>query len=101
MVLGIVFNRTFCSDPTAKKANRLSLLKDQCKDVWGENVPQFRTLIQQSKEIRLVEDERRPLAINEEMYSVFASLAGEIVDSLPTFCTPKPRSIAKLAEVAS
>jgi hypothetical protein len=45
--------------------------------------------------------ERRSLAIDEEMYSVFASLACEIVDSLPTFCTPKPRSIAKLTEVAS
>ncbi len=100
-VLGIVCNRTFRSEPTAEEANRLSLLEDQCKDVWGEDVPQFKTLIPQSKEIRLVEDERRPLAINEEMYSVIASLAGEVIDSLPTFCSPKPRSIAKLAEVAS
>ena len=62
-VLGIVCNRTFRSEPTAEEANRLSLLKDQCKDVWGEDVPQFKTLIPQSKEICLVEDERRPLAI--------------------------------------
>ena len=54
--------------------------------MWGEEVAQFSTLIPQSKEIRLVEDQKRPLAINDQMYGVFAALANEVIDSLPTFC---------------
>jgi cellulose biosynthesis protein BcsQ len=90
-VLGIVCNRTFRAQPTEDELNRFRYMRQDCKDVWGEEVPQFETQIKQSTEIRLVEDERRPLALSDRMYESFAALAGELTDRLPAFCNPVQR----------
>jgi cellulose biosynthesis protein BcsQ len=99
-VLGVLFNRTHRSELTADEANRLSLLRGQCKDVWGEEVPQFDTSVRQSPEVRAAEDENRPLRPEDEMYGAFIELAREVVDRLPTFCRPAGRSEAAAKEVA-
>jgi cellulose biosynthesis protein BcsQ len=87
-VMGVLFNRTHRGELTFDESNRLSLLRSQCKDVWGEEVPQFETAIRQSPEVRAAEDENRPLRPEDEMYGAFIDLAREVVDRLPTFCRP-------------
>jgi cellulose biosynthesis protein BcsQ len=87
-VMGVVVNRTHRSELTADEENRLSLLRVQCQDIWGHEVPQFDTFIRQNGQIRVAEDEHRPLRSDEEMYQVFGELAREVQSRLPTFCRP-------------
>ncbi len=100
-VLGIVCNRTYRDEATSEESSMLGRLKTQCRDAWGEDVPQFKTLIRQHKEIRVVEDQRRPLALGDEMYQSFATLTGEVIDRLPTFCVANARMSVQPAEVLS
>lgn len=83
-ILGVLANRTSRSELTADEMNRWSLLRDQCKDQWGEPVPMCTTTIRQSTEIREIEDERRPLGEGDEMGSVFLKLAEELERHLPS-----------------
>jgi chromosome partitioning protein len=85
-VLGILANRTLRPTLTLDEENRLSALRAQCKDVWGQEVPFFDTFIRQSAEVRAAEDQHRPLGKNDEMYNTFAELAREVATRLPTFC---------------
>jgi cellulose biosynthesis protein BcsQ len=96
-VLGVLANRTARSDLTYEEQNRLSALGDQCKDHWGEPVPQLDTFIRQSAEVRAAEDQNRPLSPEDEVYQAFRGLAEEVRDRLPTFCRPqgKPGAVAK------
>jgi cellulose biosynthesis protein BcsQ len=87
-VMGIVANRTHWSDLTADEQSRLALLRVQCKDVLGEEVPQFQRFIRQNAEFRTVEDEGRPMRPGDEMYPVFLELAQEVQSRLPAFCQP-------------
>ncbi len=99
-VMGIICNRTHRSELTADEENRLSLLRVQCHDVWGENIPQFDTFIQQSKDIRAAEDEKRPLRPDDTAFEAFAALAKEVESRLPNFCRTPSAAGAK-AEVMS
>lgn len=96
-IMGVVANRTSRSDLTADEQNRLSLLRDQCRDIWGEPVAQFETFIRQSAEIRAAEDQNRPLRHDDEMYQGFDELAREFVSRLPMFCQTagKPEAVVK------
>lgn len=89
-VMGIINNRTTRSELTSEEENRLSLLKDQCLDVWGEAVPQFGTFIRQSVEVRRAEDQRTPLGEADLMRDAFRSLADEVESRLPMFCKVTP-----------
>jgi cellulose biosynthesis protein BcsQ len=90
-VMGIVCNRTQRSELTADEEHRLTRLRDQCFDVWGEEVRQLDTFVRQSREVRIAEDERRTLSDGDEMREVFAGFAAEINDRLPMFCRPTSR----------
>lgn len=85
-VLGIVANRTHRSELTDDENNRLSLLRVQCKDILGREVPQFETFIRQNTEVRVAEDEHRPLRPTDEMHKAFIDLAREIKSMIPGFC---------------
>jgi chromosome partitioning protein len=91
-VMGIVCNRTLRSELTADEENRLTRLRGQCVDVWGEEVRQLDTFIRQSREVRTAEDERRPLGQGDEMREVFGALADEVVGRLPMFCRASTRA---------
>ncbi len=56
-IMGVVVNRTHRSELTADEENRLTLLRVQCQDIWGQAVPQFGTFIRQNAQIRAAEDE--------------------------------------------
>jgi cellulose biosynthesis protein BcsQ len=85
-IMGILANRTQRSELTYSEENRLTALRNECKDVWGTDVPLFDTFIRQSAEIRAAEDEHRPLQPDNETFPIFEELAREVVSRLPTFC---------------
>jgi cellulose biosynthesis protein BcsQ len=87
-VMGVVANRTHWSDLTADEQSRLTLLRDQCKDVLCEEVPQFKRFIRQNAEFRTVEDQCRPMRPGDEMFEAFLELAREVESRLPMFCQP-------------
>jgi cellulose biosynthesis protein BcsQ len=87
-ILGIVANRTHHSELTIDEQNRLTALRGHCKDIWGQEVPLLDTFIRQNVEMRVAEDEHRPLQPNDEMYGTFTELAREVESRLPTFCQP-------------
>jgi cellulose biosynthesis protein BcsQ len=87
-VMGVLFNRTHRSELTYDEVSRLSLLRGQCRDVWGEDVPQFETFIRQSPEVRAAEDNNRPLRSEDATYQTFVEVAQEFVGRLPTYCRP-------------
>lgn len=87
-VIGVLTNRTARSELTVEESNRLTQLRQQCKDVWGTDVPILDTFIRQGAEIRAAEDEYRTLRSTDVMYQHFAELAVEIEKRLPTFCLP-------------
>jgi hypothetical protein len=99
--MGIVANRTHWSELTADEQSRLSLLREQCNDVLGHEVPQFERFIRQNAELRVAEDECRPLHQGDEMFGVFVDLAKEVESRLPTFCRPSARATNSVKEVAS
>jgi cellulose biosynthesis protein BcsQ len=87
-VLGIVANRTHRQDLTLDEQNRLSALKEQCKDFWGSDIHLFETTIRQNVDLRNAEDNHRPLKREDAMYRVFHQLAKEVQFRLPTYCKP-------------
>ena len=98
--MGIIANRTLRSELTVDEENRLSLLRVQCRDILGHDVPQMETFIRQSVEIRTAEDEHRPLRPDGEMFKQFTELANEVESLLPTFCIPE-KSVVNTTEVLS
>lgn len=90
-VLGVVANRTLRAEMTTDEANRWRELRDQCLDQWGESVHLFDTIVRQNTEIRQVEDDRRTLGPEDEMYPVFRRLAEEVEGRLPGSCLPAAR----------
>jgi cellulose biosynthesis protein BcsQ len=99
-VLGVLANRTYKGDElTAEEANRMSLLRAQCKDVWGQEVPALDTFIRQNTDVRRAEDDNRPLAPDDDAFSVFASLAREVEGRWPLFCRPAAMSGKSAKEV--
>src|SRR5262249_6279769 len=90
-VLGILANRTLRAALTNDEETKLNLLRDQCKDAWGEDVPQVKCFIRQSAEVRDVEDCGRPLCPEDSMYESFVTLAREVESRLPMFCRPAGR----------
>jgi cellulose biosynthesis protein BcsQ len=93
-VLGIVANRTHRSELTIDEQNRLAGLRGQCKDIWGFEVPLLDTFLRQNVEVRMAEDEHRPLGSGDEMYGTFADLAHEVASRLPMFCRPSETVVA-------
>jgi cellulose biosynthesis protein BcsQ len=89
-VMGFFANRTKESELTNDERNRLTALRDKCKDTWAA-APCFKTFIRQSVEIRDSEDERRPLCPEDDLYASFVRLAKEIEGELPMFCRPGQR----------
>jgi hypothetical protein len=88
-VLGILANRTHGMDLTYDEESRLGLLRDQCKEVWGEPVRLLSTHIPRSVVLRDAEDEQRPLRSGEALFDQYAALAREIESLMPIFCRPK------------
>jgi chromosome partitioning protein len=84
-VMGFFGNRTKESELTSDERNRLSALRDRCKDTWAA-APCFDAFIRQSAEVRRAEDERRPLGAGDELHSAFLRLAEEVEYRLPMFC---------------
>ena len=97
-VLGVLLNRTHREDLTHEERSRLGLLAGQCRDVWGQDVPQLETTVRQSPAIRAAEDEHRPLSPEDEVFTTFAELAQEIEGRLPTFCRPAKGNAAPAKE---
>jgi chromosome partitioning protein len=100
-ILGIVANRTHRSELTLDEQNRLSALRVHCKDIWGLEVPLLETFIRQNVEVRVAEDEHRPLTPQDAMYETFVELAREVESRLPTFCQPGSLSDDVKQEVVS
>jgi cellulose biosynthesis protein BcsQ len=88
-ILGVVANRTTRTELTSEERARWSTLRDNSKDVWGEDVYLFETNIRQNTEIRKNEDARRPLGKSDEMYPTFRKLAEEVLQRLPVSATQK------------
>jgi cellulose biosynthesis protein BcsQ len=97
-VMGFFANRTRESELTYDERNRLTALRDKCKDTWA-SAPCFDAFIRQSAEVRRSEDERRPLGPEDELYPAFVRLAREVEERLPMFCRPVGRA-AERKEVA-
>ena len=96
-VMGVLANRTSRSELTNDEQTKLNLLREQCRDVWGEQVPQFSTFIRQNTAVREAEDQNRPLRPDDAVYGVFMNLAREVESRLPMFC----RANASKKEVVS
>jgi cellulose biosynthesis protein BcsQ len=97
-VMGFFANRTRESELTHDERNRITALRDKCKDTWAA-APCFASFIRQSAEIRASEDERRPLLPEDDLYQSFVRLAKEVEESLPMFCRPT-QSVAQRQEAA-
>jgi hypothetical protein len=78
----------------------MTALADISRDVYGAPVPLFETFISNSAEIRVAEDEHRPLTQQDHSYPLFANLAEEVIGKLPNFCRPSATE-AGVKEVAS
>jgi cellulose biosynthesis protein BcsQ len=87
-VMGVIANRTARAELTIDEENRLTALADISRDVYGTTVPLFESFIRNSTEIRVAEDEHRPLTPNDHTYPLFAALAEEVIGKLPNFCRP-------------
>jgi cellulose biosynthesis protein BcsQ len=98
-VMGFFANRNKESELTSDERNRMSALRDKCHDTWAA-APCFKASIRQSVEIRMTEDERRPLCPDDDLYSSFVRLAKEVEDLVPMFCRPAQR-VAAREEAAS
>jgi cellulose biosynthesis protein BcsQ len=98
-VMGFFANRTKESELTIGEKNRLSALRDKCKDTWAA-APCFDAFIRQSAEIRESEDERRPLGPTDELHSAFLRLAQEVEERLPMFCRPTTPVVQKKEAVS-
>lgn len=98
-VMGFFANRTRESELTSDERNRLSALRDKCKDTWAA-APCFDAFIRQSTEIRKSEDERRPLGVDDDVFSSFLRLAEEVESRLPMFCRPSPSQTRVAQEAA-
>jgi cellulose biosynthesis protein BcsQ len=94
-ILGVLANRTHRSELTIEEHNRMSALRVACKDIWGQDVSLFDTFIRQNAEVRVAEDEHRPLTPSDEMYGTFVELAREVEARLPHFCQPVGETPAK------
>ena len=99
-IMGVLANRTHWSELTHDEKNRLTELREICRDVWGTEVPLFDTFIRQSAEIRAAEDEHRPLLSENETYGLFEELAKEVASRLPMFCRA-PSADRSAKEVSS
>jgi cellulose biosynthesis protein BcsQ len=97
-VLGFFANRTRESSLTNDERNRLSALRDKCKDTWAA-APCFDAFIRQSVEIRNAEDERRPIGPGDDLCGAFVRLAHEVESRLPMFC--RPARVAERREAVS
>jgi hypothetical protein len=84
-VMDFFAKRTKGSDLTADERNRLSALRDKCKDTWSA-APCFDSFIHQRTEVRKSEDERRPLCPDDALHIAFARSAKEVEERLPIFC---------------
>ena len=82
-ILGVVANRVARAGMSAGEQNRMSALRVQCRDAWGEDVPLLQTALRQSVDVRIAEDERRPLRPGEGSYEQFVELAREVLTRLP------------------
>lgn len=91
-VMGFFANRTKESTLTSDERNRLTALRDRCRDTWAA-APLFDSFIRQSVEIRQAEDEQRPLGPDDEVYQSFVRLAREVESRLPMFCRPAPHPV--------
>src|SRR5262249_18266044 len=87
-VMGVLANRTSRSELTNDEQTRLNLLSGQCKDIWGEPVPQFETFVRQNTAVREAEDQNRPLRPDDPVFALFESLARAVESRLPNFCRP-------------
>jgi chromosome partitioning protein len=95
-IMGILPVRTHQTGMTTSEVDRFSLLRRQCRDVWGLEVPQFERYIPQHTDIREAEDENRPLSPGDKLYPKFLELAREVDGRLPTFCRPKVKRPATM-----
>lgn len=88
-IIGVVANRISQSTGlgTVEK-NFWVALQDDCKEEWGEDVHMCKTFIPQKVAIRDAENERRPLAADDEAFDCFKKLARELVNRLPSTCRP-------------
>ena len=100
-VMGVVANRTFGSELTDGEANRMTELDRKAMNDWGEAIPRFEAIISQSTDVRMAEDEHRPLAEGDRMAVMFDVLAREVESRLPTFCRASNPPISRTAEVIS
>jgi cellulose biosynthesis protein BcsQ len=100
-VIGIVANRTYGHGLTIDEQNRLSALKEHCKDIWGSDILPFETTIRQNKDVRNAEDNHRPLKREDAMYRVFHQLAKEVQFRLPTYCKPAVSNSDQVLETLS
>jgi cellulose biosynthesis protein BcsQ len=98
-VLGIVANRTSKAELTVEERNRMSELEVKAKNSWGESVTRFESNIRQSAEVRMAEDEHRPLAEDDQIAAAFERLACEVEGRLPTFCRGTGESTLLHSEV--
>src|SRR5204863_208329 len=80
-VMGFFANRTRGAALTDDERNRLSALRDKCKDTWAA-APCFDAFIRQSVDVRKAEDERRPVGPDDELYPAFVRLAREVESRL-------------------
>jgi chromosome partitioning protein len=86
-LLGLVANRTWRETLSAGEADDWNQLAVRCKDVYGQEVKRFDTIItQQSKEIRDSEAEFGIPDPTSRLGEAFARLADEVEQELPSEC---------------
>jgi cellulose biosynthesis protein BcsQ len=86
-LLGLVANRTWRDKLSDGETDDWNRLADKCKDVYGQDVKRFNTIItQQLKEIRDSEAEFGIPDPTSRLGEAFARLAGEVEQELPSEC---------------
>jgi cellulose biosynthesis protein BcsQ len=99
-LLGLLANRTHSGTLSRDEDNRLSALRDHCRDVAGESVRQCVTIIPRSKDIRDAEDNNRTLRNGDAAFEVFLDLAHEVAGELPMFCRPSDQAVPARETIA-
>jgi cellulose biosynthesis protein BcsQ len=94
-VLGLLANRTFREEFTGAERDDWRQLATWSRDAYGHDVNQFQTLIpQMAKDIRDSETLMRAPDPDSRLSQVFASLADEIEQELPSECRRGGRALS-------
>ncbi len=92
-VLGLVANRVYPRREVIQRERRIwESLAPSCRDVWGQEVYQFRTLIRQKPAFADAARENRFAIANSEVDAMFRDLALEVLERIDAHEGRRPAS---------